>query len=114
MDDAKAAGERFAQFVHLQQSLYSAQEGLTSKLVDETMRFRAWESLLYLFFARYYIDKPDPMAAIEYDRDFLANLRRDIAQDEDGAKQIEALFDVITTMVEQGQKLQAWRDLKKR
>ncbi len=75
----------------------------TKKIVDELMRFRAWESLLYLFFARYYSGKDDPTAAAMADRDLLASHRREFAQDEEGAQQIERLFQAVFTLIKAGQ-----------
>jgi hypothetical protein len=66
-------------------------------------RFRAWEALLYLFFARYYIEKPDPIGAATLDRDFLADQHRKFAQDEAGAQDIIKLYDAIFTYIKAGQ-----------
>lgn len=70
---------------------------------NELGRFRAWESVLYLFFARYYFGKADPISAATYDRDFLAGLRRESAGDEVGAQDIEQLYGVLFTMVKAAQ-----------
>jgi hypothetical protein len=74
------------------------------KLVDEVLRFRAWESLLYLFFARYYSGMSDSTAAATWDRDFLADLRRRLAQDEEGAQDIEGIYKHILAMIETGRR----------
>lgn len=68
----------------------------------ELRRFRAFEALLYLFFARYYVDKGDPIGAATWDRDFLADQRRKYAQDEDGAQDIIKLYDPIFTYIKAG------------
>lgn len=70
--------------------------------IKELRRFRACEALLYLFFARYYIEKADPIAAATFDRDFLAGQHRKYAQDEAGAQDIEHLYDPIFTYINAG------------
>jgi hypothetical protein len=77
------------------------------KLVDEVLRFRAWEALLYLFFARYYSGKEDSIGAATWDRDFLASQRRKLAQDEDGALRIEEIYRVLFLMIEAGREQQS-------
>ncbi len=84
-----------------------AAEGLlesTKVFTGELMRFRAWESVLYLFFARYYSRLDDPMGAATWDRDFLAGRRRELADDEEGARGIEALYQSLFVMIEAGQR----------
>jgi hypothetical protein len=76
---------------------------VTKGFGEELTRFRAWEALLYLFFARYYIEKPDPIRAATLDRDFLADQRRKFAQDEAGAQDIIKLYDAIFTYIKAGQ-----------
>lgn len=76
---------------------------LLGKMTEELTRFRAWEAVLYLFFGRYYFGKADPVGAATHDRDFLAGQRREIAQDEPGAKDIEHLYDVLFTLIRAAQ-----------
>ena len=70
---------------------------------EELMRFRAWEALLHLFFARYYTEKMDPVGAATWDRDFLADQRRKFARDEAGARDIIKVYDAIFAYIKAGQ-----------
>jgi hypothetical protein len=69
---------------------------------DELLRFRAWETVLYLFFARYYVGKEDAIMSALADRDLLANMCRQHGGGEEVAQQIEAIYKSIAALVETG------------
>lgn len=71
---------------------------------NELRRFRAWEALLYLFFARYYFGKDDPVGLATKDREYLAGQRRELAQDEEGAKDIERIYEVLFKLIDAAQR----------
>ena len=91
--------------------LAETQARITRGLGDEAARLRAWESILVLFFARYYTDLPDPIAAAEADRDLLTRLVSE--QDEECARHLEGHYAKIIAYVKSGQELKAWRDRKR-
>ncbi len=104
MEDKKSENEALAEFAESVTETAKTFSGGFAKLTDEVMRFRAWESVLYLFFARHYSRLDDPMGAATWDRDFLADQRRKLAQDEEGARGIEALYQSLFVLIEAGQR----------
>jgi hypothetical protein len=75
-------------------------------IASELMRFRAWEALLYLFFARYYSGMNNPITAATWDRDFFVQRYKEL-QSEDGAQIVEGIFKAIISMIEAGQEHKA-------
>jgi hypothetical protein len=77
------------------------------RLIDRVKRHDAWESILYLFFARYYLGRDDPAGAATHDRDFLAGCHRKHGQDEEGAREVEAIYKTIFVLIETAQRHQS-------
>lgn len=69
---------------------------------DELQRFRAWEAILYLFFARYYVNKEDAIRVAAADRDLLADRYRQHEAGEEIAQQVEFIYKGITAFIEAG------------
>jgi hypothetical protein len=67
---------------------------------DELVRFRAWETILYLFFVRYYLERKDSVSLALGDRSFLADTLRTHGGDEQTAQQVEAIYENIVPMIE--------------
>jgi hypothetical protein len=73
---------------------------LSEKTTEELMQLRAWQAILYLFFTRYYLDKADAKGSAIADRDLLAGWYRELANDEDGARRIDAIYETLLTTIE--------------
>jgi hypothetical protein len=74
--------------------------GLNKGIVDELMRLRGWETMLYLLFTRYYLSKEGPRKLAESDRDLLANNWRTHGQSEETAAHVENIYQTIFTLME--------------
>src|SRR4051812_12339058 len=67
---------------------------------DEINQWRAWASVLYLFFTRYYVEKEDPIGLLQSDRDFLANSWRKHGDNEEVAGNVEKIYQTLTGLVQ--------------
>ena len=54
----------------------------------------------YLFFARYYLGKEDPVASAIADRDFLADSYRKHGKNDEGVKLVEGLHQSIVNIIQ--------------
>jgi hypothetical protein len=74
-------------------------------VADELLRLRAWQDILSLFFARYYLNMEDTSGVLNSDRDFLATTQRKHGS-EDVAVQVESIYQVFATLIETYQRSQ--------
>ncbi len=70
------------------------------KVGDEIMKWRAWASVLYLFFTRYYLEKEDPIGLLQSDREFLVNCWKEHGHSVEVAGNIEEIYQTLTGLVQ--------------
>jgi hypothetical protein len=88
-----------------------AADGL-NKLIDTVQRFRAWESLLVLFFARYYMGESNPIEAAMRDRDFLVG-QHTANGDPEGARAVEKNYEALRAYIKAALDVRAGRGQEK-